>query len=139
LGRGRDLDGIYGVHEMKKNEFSHLGSFSLEIEKLMSWDEEIKDKQRAINELVNFMIDCGTLSLHPTFVDQLLGAHKEEKEERMVSLYHVQHPEYPAWVVAESYGQAVEKWKEANGSPEEPLEEEPESVSVFCTGDDLIL
>ena len=63
----------------------------------------------------------------------------------MPKLYHVQDHDRPMWVVAESYQDAVDRWKEkiAEENPEDcPTKddvEDPQGVQFVCDDDELLL
>lgn len=60
----------------------------------------------------------------------------------MHNLYHVQDDDRPMYVIAESYGEAVKKWKEFVAEENELNIEEiddPSGVLAICREDDLIL
>lgn len=56
-----------------------------------------------------------------------------------MNLYHVQDSDRPMWVIAATWGGAVEKWKakirEENGGV---CDDEPQGVQFVCDEDELL-
>lgn len=59
---------------------------------------------------------------------------------KTLSLFHVQDSDRPMWVIAENYGQAIERWREqiAKENPKDDCSDDhPDGVSLIASGTDL--
>lgn len=60
-----------------------------------------------------------------------------------MKLFYIQDPDRPVHVIAESWGQALEKWRSLveKENPDVPSNEidDPEGIKLVCYPEDLIL